>query len=158
VNGQNALHIASDNTNAIDKIMRDVASGRYGNSSDLHAAYNPVYMAIHQAYPNTISTTDAYNEARAVLIGSYNNYVEENNKLFSILDAYDSWRTDNFFQAKMIVWAGFPSYRLVVRDAIDGKTYKGAAAEDQMWMIVTDTQTAESYHTKMLQPIQFPTP
>ncbi len=107
VNGPAAIGIANANKNAIDQIIKDSSLGRHGTAGDLQSPANPVYQAIYQAYPDTGSVAGAYKAAAAVLIGEYNNYVEENGKLFTMLSDYDEWRLG--LQGAIIAQGGFPS-------------------------------------------------
>ncbi len=155
-NGENSLKIASQNAQQIKTIMADVASGKYGNAQNLADPHNQAYLAIFQAYPNVGSVSDAYKEAQSVLVGSFNDYSEENQKLWTMLSDYDNWRTGSWLQTPLIARAGFPSNRLVASDGT--QTFYGAQAEAQMWKIIANPSAALSYHSGSLQPIQFPNP
>jgi hypothetical protein len=155
-NGENSLQIASQNAQQIKSIMTDVASGKYGDAQKLADPHNQVYLAIVQSYPNVGSVSDAYKAAQSVLVGSYNDYTEENQKLWTMLSDYDNWRTGGWIQSPLIARAGFPSNRLVAVDG--GQVFYGAQAEAQMWKIVANPSVAQSYRSGNLQPIAFPTP
>ena len=115
-----------------------------------------VYTQLATAYPDLHSASDAYNAARDILVGDYNNYVQENKKLYSMLSEYDDWRVGNLLNRSIIAWMGFPSQLLVANNGT--QDLHGAAAEQQMWKVVADPSVAQDYKNGTISPIAFPTP
>lgn len=156
VNGENSLKIADTNANKLKEILTAVATGRYGSSVNLKDPANVVYTQLAAAYPDLHSASDAYNAARDILVGDYDNYVQENKKLYSMLSEYDNWRVGNLLNRPIIAWMGFPSQLLVANDGT--QDLHGAAAEAQMWKVVADPAVAQDYKNGKISPIAFPTP
>lgn len=151
VDGANAIHLANSNTEALDKIMRDVVVGRYGGPSQLAQPNNGVYVALQQAYPNLGTVTQLYQEAENVLIGKFDNWGEENTLLWQARGDFLVWLNDPvggvFARAE-----GYPNSLL----EFAGKS--GQAALDEMGTVVLDPQTRSSYQNGTLEPQAFPTP
>jgi hypothetical protein len=150
---ENALGIAKSNTDALDKIVKDVALGNNAayTSMPLNTPGNPVYVAIERAYPDLHSVSDVYKEAGAVMFGDFQNYSAETQKLLTMIEDFDNYRTG--FNA---IWlSGYPDH-LLSADAGNGTILHGQAAEDQMGKIITNTKVAASYSSGHTQSIQFP--
>ncbi len=155
-NGENSLKIANTNADQLKSILTAVAAGRYGTGVNLQNPNNVVYTQLAAAYPDLHSASDAYNAARDILVGDFNNYAEENKKMYGMLSAYDDWREGNLLNRNFIAWEGFPSDLLVANDGT--QDLKGAKAEAQMWKVIADPSVAQSYKNGSLSPIAFPTP
>lgn len=156
VNGENSLKIADTNAAKLKEILTAVAAGRYGSSLNLKDPSNVVYTQLAAAYPDLHSASDAYAAARDILVGDFNNYVQDNKKMYSMLSEYDAWRNGSLFDRPIIAWMGFPSQLLVANDGT--RDLHGAAAEVQMWRVIADPSVAQDYKNGTISPIAFPTP
>jgi hypothetical protein len=149
---ENALGIAQSNTNALDKIVKDVALGnnaRYTNLP-LNNPNNQVYLDIQRAYPDLHSVSDVYKEAGAVMFGDFQNYSAETQKLQSMIEDFENYRTG--FDAVFL--SGYPDYLLAADNG--SEIVHGQQAEDQMSKIITNARVAASYQSGHTQSIPFP--
>lgn len=159
-NGTNALGLASANTQAIDKILTDAASGKYGNKQSLNDPKNGVYTVIvqyYQGYPKTDNVSDAYKNAKDILVGDFDDYSAQEGKLFDDIERYDNWSA-NFFEGPFIGLFRFPDTTLKAQVDPTQSPLHGQQAYDQMNRVVTDPKVTSSYKTGTLQPMTIPTP
>jgi hypothetical protein len=72
-----------------------------------------------------------------------------------MLRSYDNWRNTGIVQSWIIANVlGYPSQRLEAR--IGTSVTRGAAARDQMYLIVTTADTQKAYQTGTMDPLQIP--
>ena len=154
-NGHNALSIAASDTEAINKInqiMNKVIVGGYGGPATLNNKTNPVYQQIVLAYPQVGGIDAAYKEAESVLVGSFDNWVDENTTLFDEVGHYQDLLYGNPWTHMVSGWEGLPSQLL----SFNGET--GQAALVAMDRVIVDPATENAYKNGTLAPQTFPTP
>ncbi len=146
------IGVANLKSDKMDQIITDAVKGRYENNSSAQPGRGQLFSAIQEAYPN--ADLSVYDRIIDQINSGREAYKAKQDKLVDMLRAYDAWRKSGLIQPAIIRTMGFPSDALEARIGTDVK--HGAAAEEQMWLIVTTTSTSQAYQTGHQDPLQVP--
>jgi hypothetical protein len=150
---EGALNIANANTKAIENIIKAALTGHYGAPADFKQ--NGLYTAIYQAYPQTGSPTQVYQDAETILVGSFKDYQEADLALYTVVEAFNEWKANSDILLPLA--AGYPDQLLSTHVGnIPGTCCQSALA--QMENVMADQNTIDAVRTDVLPTLTIPTP
>jgi hypothetical protein len=146
--------VANLKSDKMDKILTDAVKGRYdGKDSKAQVGQGQLFSAIVEAYPDLQNNLNIYDKIVDFIRAGREAYKQKQTKLLGMLQAYDSWRTDDIIRS-WFVGKYFPSSALEARIGTNVK--RGEEARNQMWLIVTTQSTSDAYNTGHMDPLQVP--
>lgn len=145
--------VANLKSDKMDTILVDAMKGRYEGNSSAQVGRGQLFSSIKEAYPNL--DLSIYDRIIDLIHAGREHYKQAQSKLLDMLRSYDNWRSTGIVQSWIIKnILGFPSERLEAR--IGTQVTRGAAARDQMYLIVTTADTQKAYQTGTMDPLQIP--
>jgi len=146
------IGVANLKSDKMDQIITDAVKGRYDSQGSAQPDRAQLFSAIKEAYPSL--DLSIYDKIVDQIRAGRKAFQAQQDKLIDMLRAYDNWRASGLFQPWFIRHLGFPSEHLEARIGKDVK--HGADARDQMWLIVTTSDTKRAYETGTQDPLAVP--
>lgn len=139
-------------------VLTDAIKGRYDNTGLVPATPgqtqgNQLISAMVEAYPD-LAGLNVYDRILDTIAAGRTAFKNTQTDLLDKLRGYDKWRKQNIIGSLFIRIAGFPSDSL--RAQIGAQFLTGAAAENQMYIIVLPSDVSKAYTTGTLEPLTLP--
>ena len=146
------IGVANLKSDKIDKILEDAVKGRYEGKMQPGTG-GAMFSAITEAYPDIKGQLDLYDRIVDFIKAGREAYKQKQSNLLGKLQAYDKWRQDGIVRSIVVKSVlGFPSDALEAR--IGTTVTRGAAARDQMYVIVLTSDTKKAYETGIDEPMK----
>ena len=140
-----AVQVAAANTDAVNRVLTDAISGRYGDSfrPARPGESGALISAFKEVYPDKSieQVTSLYNKAITVIAGCRTDFRDKQSQLLDMLRDYRSFRGQ--YWARQLITV--PSNNLVAQNGKD--IVRGQAAEDKMAMLVRTSSTDQAFNT-----------
>ena len=137
----NAVGVTKAQSAALDKIIADAASGRYGAGAQINE--KAILGAIVEAYPNLSGLDKSFQDAMVIITGCQDDFLGAQKDVQDKVREFNSWRTGSW--TARTFGSEFPNENLYVR--LPGINLNGQAALDKISMPIVDTVTSEAYVT-----------
>ena len=148
-----SVGVANLKSDKMDKILLDAVKGRYEGNTSAQPGRGQLFSAIQEAYPDI--DLKVYDRILDLINAGRDAYKQKQTKLLGMLQGYDQWRGSGLVQKHVISGVlGFPSDGLEARIGKDVK--RGAAARDQMYLIVLTQSTTDAYDSGHMDPLTVP--
>lgn len=146
------LQIANLKTDKLDKVLSDAIQGRYGEASSAKpfGQGNAMFSAMVEAYPQ-LGNLDIYDKIADTISAGREAFKNKQSALLDQLREYDTWRNSGIVHSWLTGLAGVPSSHLVAR--IGNQSVTGAAAERQMYQIVTTADASQAFKSGEQAPL-----
>lgn len=146
--------VANLKSEKMDQIITDAVKGRYeGDGGGGYGQGSPFFSAIVESYPD-VKSLDIYDKIVSFVQSGRESYKNKQDKLLDQMRAYDTWRRTGLVRSQVVATLGFPSENLEAR--VGAKVVTGAAAREQMLLIVTTSDTKKAYETGTMEPLKVP--
>lgn len=136
--------VASAKADKLDEILTEAVKGRYIDGSSAEVGRGQLFSAIQEAYPDLQPVGNLYDRVYDTIIGCRTDYKGSQDKLVSMLNSYDTWRTGSWTVRNF--GGEYPSENLVAR--INRKaSLKGKDAYEKMSQLVVVKDASEAYNS-----------
>jgi hypothetical protein len=158
VNTARVAQVAGAQTDAVDRVLKDAISGRYGTGAGLDQ--NKVFSLLQEAYPDLGKLNDTFANAMAVMTGCQSNFLAKENYMNKLANEFVAWQTGSWFSR---TYGGdqFPNDNLKI--VIGTTVHTGADALQIMQRTVLSSDNVNAIETGIdnggsKNPFQTPAP
>ena len=144
------FNVADAKADRLDQILTDAVKGRYEGETGANPTGGAFFSAITEAYPD-LQGLDTFDRVATVVEAGREAYKQKQTKLLDMLRDYDSYRKKGLLHSFLVGRVGYPT----LEARIGTKVVTGAAAREQMYLIVTRDATSEAYNTGKQDPLDF---
>ena len=95
VNTARAAQIAGAQTDAVDRVLKDAISGRYGTGANLDQ--NKVFSLLQEAYPDLTGLNATFQDAMIVMTGCQKDFLAKQSRMNKAAQALESWTDGSWF-------------------------------------------------------------
>lgn len=148
------IGVANLKSDKMDKILTDAVKGRYDGKTSAQPGQGQLFSAIVEAYPDIQNAMGIYDKIVDFIRAGREAFKQKQTKLLSMLQTYDNWRQSGLIRPAVLRVMGFPSDALEAR--IGSNVKRGAAARDQMYLIVLTGDALKAYETGRQDPLPIP--
>lgn len=144
------IGVADRKSEKLETILVEAVKGRYDGKTSAQPGNGQLFSAIVEAYPD-LAALDTYDKVVDYISAGREAYKQKQTKLLDMLRNYDKWRNSGLVKKQMVAMVGFPSENLKAQIGTEIK--RGRDAEDQMYLIVTTSDTKTAYETGTMDPL-----
>lgn len=142
VKTKQAADVATAQTAALDKVLKDAVAGRYGIGGN-NMDKGKLFSAIVEAYPNVNGLSKTFDHVMTVIVGCQDDFGNYQSVVQDKVRDFNSWRTGSWLTRSYA--ADFPNENMYVR--LPGVNLVGAAAYDKIQQPIVDATTSSTYKT-----------
>jgi hypothetical protein len=137
-----AANVTVAQTDALDKILSDAVSGRYGTGANFDGG--SMISAIVEAYPDTSGLSKSFQDALSIIAGCQDDFRNKQSKILDDVRSFRSWKTGSW-PVRTFGGGGFPNDNLYI--SIGDLDLTGDAALKKMSKPIVETSILQDYAT-----------